>query len=68
LIDSGNPYLDLKIMTMCDHHIIANSSYSWWGAWMNPREGKKVIAPKKWFGPLLQKNTENIYCEGWTKI
>ena len=66
--DSNNPYVDLSIMTMCDHHIIANSSFSWWGAWLNRSENKRVIAPSKWFGPLLPKDTSEIYCEGWEII
>jgi len=67
-VDSGSPYSDLKIMTMCDHHIIANSSYSWWGAWLNTKENKRVIAPSSWFGPAIDKDASEIYCEGWEKI
>jgi hypothetical protein len=67
-IDSGNPYVDLKLMSMCDHHIIANSSFSWWGAWLNSSEDKKVIAPLNWFGPELNKNTDDIYCKRWEII
>lgn len=67
-VDSGSPYSDLKIMTLCDHHIIANSSYSWWGAWLNQKENKRVIAPSSWFGPAIQKDASEIYCEGWEKI
>jgi hypothetical protein len=66
--DTDNPYLDLAIMSLCDHHIIANSSFSWWGAWLNISEDKKVIAPSKWFGPLLANDTSDIYCENWIKI
>jgi hypothetical protein len=44
--DTGSDYVDLCVMSMCNHHIIANSSYSWWGAWLNPSETKRVIAPK----------------------
>lgn len=39
---------DLRLMAACQHHIIANSSFSWWGAWLNPREEKVVIAPRHW--------------------
>ena len=67
-IDSGSPYSDLKIMTQCDHHIIANSSYSWWGAWLNPKENKRVIAPSRWFGPEINKDSSEIYCQGWEVI
>jgi len=68
IVDSGSPYIDLKLITMCDHHINANSSFSWWGAWLNPKKEKRVICPSRWFGPSIQKNVEDIYCEGWEKI
>lgn len=61
------PYTDLALMAKCDYHIIANSSYSWWGAWL--ADSKKVIAPKQWFGTPLQTNKlDDLYCDWWTKV
>jgi hypothetical protein len=57
--------VDLCLMSMCDHNIIANSSFSWWGAWLNNNPNKKVVAPKKWFGPAYTHNTKDLYPESW---
>jgi hypothetical protein len=60
--------LDLTLMTMCDNNIIANSSFSWWGAYLNPNQDKKVIAPKKWFGPKGPQDQSDIIPENWLII
>lgn len=59
-------YNDMRLMSLCRHHVIANSSFSWWGAWLNPKLGKIVVAPRKWFAN--DKNVEDLYPAGWVLI
>lgn len=59
-------YWDIHLMRHCRHHIIANSSFSWWGAWLNVSPGKTVIAPKNWFNDPSASINE-IIPEGWIK-
>lgn len=58
-------YLDLFLMSQCKNHIIANSSFSWWGAWLDERREKKVIAPAKWAN---NQQFIDIYWEDMIKI
>lgn len=67
ICDLNHPYSEMCAMTLCDDHIIANSSFSWWGAWLNQKEDKNVIAPTTWFGRLIPKDTSDVYCKGWMK-
>lgn len=58
----------LWLLSLCDHFIISNSTFSWWGAWLSNSPFKVVIAPDTWFGPDIKEETEDIYCEDWIKI
>ena len=64
-IKTENDIEDFFLMSGCKNNIIANSSYSWWAAWLNDNPDKKVIAPKDWFGVKANKNPKDLYCEGW---
>lgn len=62
-------YQDLYLMSMCNYNIICNSTFSWWGSWLNTNENKKVIAPSKWFGTSYSHfNTNDLYCDNWIII
>ena len=55
------------LMSLCKSHIIANSSFSWWGAWLS--NSRDVVAPSTWFGPNnAHLDTKDLYCKGWTLI
>lgn len=60
--------MDFTLMTLCDNNIIANSSFSWWGAYMNKNKDKIVIGPKIWFGPNGPQTTQEIIPENWIKV
>lgn len=64
-VAATDPLHDLRMMASCHHHITVNSSYSWWGAWLNPSMEKHVIAPKMWMDGLF---SENIVPQDWMKF
>lgn len=59
---------DLQLMSLCRHHIIANSSFSWWGAWLNPNQDKVVIAPKHWFRDKPDWSTADLIPTDWLRL
>jgi len=61
--NADSQFEDMCMMSLCDLHIIANSSFSWWGSWLS--NSKRTIAPKAWFGPRGPDNWSSIYREGW---
>ena len=58
-------WFDMYLMSQCRHNIIANSSFSWWGAWLNFNKNKIVVAPNKWLG---YSDTPDIWCKEWVRL
>ena len=67
-IENEKDYNELYLMSLCDNNIISNSSFSWWGAWLNKNKDKKVIGPSVWFGNAIREKTDDIIPEDWIKI
>lgn len=62
----SDSYNDMRLMSYCKHNIIANSSFSWWAAWLNSNEEKIVIAPNKWFNN--DTSTEDLIPKSWVTL
>lgn len=68
-VEENNEQKAIWMMSECTHNIIANSSFSWWGAWLNSNKEKIVISPKLWFGQAYSSFcVDDIYCDGWRRI
>ena len=65
VIEGNHSMEDMELMSSCSHHVIANSTFSWWSSWLS---GGDVIAPAKWFGHEARINGNDLYCKGWTVI
>jgi hypothetical protein len=68
--DVDRPWEDMALMARCHHHVVANSTFGWWGAWLNRSPGKIVIAPRAWFGPEILRtiDTRDLYPSGWIVV
>ena len=65
----GKDYEDMRLMSNCKHNIIANSSFSWWGAWLNENTSKIVVSPSRWFNnEEKQLQTKDLIPESWIKL
>jgi len=58
---------EMYLMAQCDHHVIANSSFSWWGAYLDTKESALTVAPSQWFNDSSM-NWQSIYCQDWIKL
>ncbi len=64
--DATRDYEDLRLMSMCKHNIIVNSTFSWWAAWLNTNPDKIVLAPREWF--QVNYDTRDLLPENWIKV
>lgn len=67
-ISGEKDYVDLYMMSMCKNNIIANSTFSWWSAWLNERSDKKVVYPECWFGLDKDFSTNDLFPDEWIQI
>ena len=65
-MENNTPFEDLCIMSLCDHNILSNSTFSWWAAYLNQNKNKKVIVPSNWFIP--EKSLTDLYLPEWIQI
>jgi hypothetical protein len=69
IVDGTNKYDDLRLMSSCKHAVITNSSFSWWGAYLQQKLGGIIVAPKQWFAdPQMQEQSTDICPKRWIRI
>jgi hypothetical protein len=67
-IENEKDYVEIFLISQMKHCITANSSFSWWGGWLNQNVNKIVIGPSLWFGPNIRHNTNDVIPESWVKV
>lgn len=67
-IENQSNRLDLYMMSLCTNNIMANSTFSWWGSWLNTNVNKTVISPIHWFGPALNLSEDDLIPTDWIRI
>lgn len=68
VVDDLEDYEDLWMISLCKNNIMSNSSFSWWGSYLNKNNNSQVYVPSIWFGPNGEKNYQDIYESNWNKI
>ena len=63
---ASNSYFDMWLMSLCKHHVIANSTFSWWSSWLCANENKIVVAPRQWFASGI--STPDVIPDRWTRL
>ena len=67
-IEGENFLHQMYLMTQCHDNVITNSTFAWWGAWLNANDDKQVILPREWFRPGCDRRNPDIVCKNWTAI
>lgn len=65
---AGDPLHDLYLMSLARHHVIVNSSYSWWAAWLGKKDGQQVLCPPRWFSHGIKAPIGEKLCPGWEVV
>ena len=68
VVEGLEDYEELWMMSLCNHNVMSNSSFSWWGSYLNLNEDKKIFVPSTWFGPQGETYYQDVYEDNWIKI
>ncbi len=69
VMDEADPFVHMAAASRCDHFVIPNSTFAWWGAWLGANPAKRVVGPRRWFGPgYAHLDTRDVLPERWEAI